>query len=256
MEAILMAGGVPQPGDPLYPYTQGKPRALLPMAGKPLAQWTLDALTAAESIEHIVIVGLSPTAGLQTTKPVSWLPDQGSMLDNILAGLHEVLRHRPDASLTLVASDDIPTVTPEMVNWAAANARRFPEADLIYHVVRRETMEARFPNANRTYLRLKDGDFCGADLNVVHTRMVNSDLAFFRRLIAARKHPLKGAAMIGWKILFMVALRRWTLQQTAEALSAQANVRGVAVEAPYAEMAMDADKPHQIEILRADLARQ
>ena len=178
------------------------------------------------------------------------------MLENILAGLHEVIRQRPDARFALVVSGDIPAVTPEMVNWAAANARRFPDADLIYHVVRRESMEKRFPNANRTYLCLKDGEFCGADLNVVGTDMVHRDLGFFRRIIAARKHPLQQASMIGWKTLLMVALRRWTLQQAAQAISARAKVRGVAVVTPYAEMAMDADKPHQIEILRADLARR
>jgi len=256
MDAILLAGGTPQPDHPLYSYTQGKPRALLNMAGKPMAQWVLDALTDAEEIEHIFVVGLSPQDGLQSAKPVFYLPDQGSMLANILAGLREVLQHNPHSEFTVVASGDIPTLTPAMVNWVTANTRRFPHADVLYHVVTRETMEKRFPHANRTYLRLKDGAFCGADINVVRTTLVRHDVRFFEQLIAARKHPLRQAAMICWKILFMVATRRWTLQQVVEAVSARANVRGVGVVSPYAEMAMDADKPHQIEILRADLARR
>jgi NDP-sugar pyrophosphorylase family protein len=44
MDAIVIAGGIPEPGDPLYEYTQGQPKALLDIAGKPMVQWVLDAL--------------------------------------------------------------------------------------------------------------------------------------------------------------------------------------------------------------------
>ncbi len=44
MDAIVIAGGVPTPVEPLYPYTQGKPKALLDLCGKPMIQWVLDAL--------------------------------------------------------------------------------------------------------------------------------------------------------------------------------------------------------------------
>ncbi len=47
MDAIVIAGGIPEPGEPLYPYTQGKPKATLEISGKPMAQWVLDALNGA-----------------------------------------------------------------------------------------------------------------------------------------------------------------------------------------------------------------
>ena len=258
MDAVVLAGGTPQPDDPLYPYTQGKPKALLEMAGKPMAQWVLDALSASPEIGHIYIVGLTAQDGLQTHKPVTYLPNQGSILANILAGLRAILQDRgsadPAAEYSLIASADIPTITPEIVDWTASNARDL-QADLVYHVIPRETMEKRFPGANRTYLRLKDVEVCGADLNVVRTSIANTNTEIFGRLIAARKNPLKEAAILGWKTLLMIALRRWTLQRVVAEASARIGIRGVGVISPYAEMAMDADKPHQVEILRADLAR-
>ena len=50
MDAIVIAGGVPKPEDPLYEYTQGQPKALLDIAGKSMVQWVLDALAEADSI--------------------------------------------------------------------------------------------------------------------------------------------------------------------------------------------------------------
>ena len=39
MDAILLAGGVPAPDSPLYPYTKGKNKATLEIGGKPMLQW-------------------------------------------------------------------------------------------------------------------------------------------------------------------------------------------------------------------------
>ncbi len=51
MDAIVTAGGIPLPEEPLYDATQGHPKALVDVAGKPMVQWVLDALTEARSIE-------------------------------------------------------------------------------------------------------------------------------------------------------------------------------------------------------------
>ena len=254
MDAVVLAGGVPKPEELLYAYTHGQPKALLPMAGKPMAQWVLDALSASPAVERIVMIGLPETEALHSPKITAFLPNEGSLLANILAGLRFVRQTNPQAEYTLLASSDIPALRPEMVDWVAAGALRL-QAEVIYHVVTRETMEERFPDAKRTYLRLKDMEVCGADLNVVRTDIVDRDTTLASRVLAARKNPLRQAAFVGWKTLLMVALHRWTLEQTVAAVSARSGLHGVGVVSPYAEMAMDADKPHQVDLLRADLAR-
>ena len=44
MDAIVIAGGIPQPQDPLYTYSHGDSKALIDIAGKPMVQWVLDVL--------------------------------------------------------------------------------------------------------------------------------------------------------------------------------------------------------------------
>ena len=87
MDAIVIAGGLPEPGDPLYEYTQGQPKALLDIAGKPMVQWVLDALGGAETILRVVLIGLSEDDGLDCAKEITYVPNQGGMLQNVRAGM-------------------------------------------------------------------------------------------------------------------------------------------------------------------------
>jgi NDP-sugar pyrophosphorylase family protein len=90
MDVIVMAGGIPKPDDPLYEYTQGQPKALLDIAGKPMVQWVLDALAEAESIDQVVLISLSEESGLEFTKRITYIPDQGGLLQNVRAGIGKV----------------------------------------------------------------------------------------------------------------------------------------------------------------------
>ena len=73
MDAIITAGGIPEPEDPLYEYTQGISKALLNIAGKPMVQWVLDAVGNSEKIDRIVIVGLEPDSGIHCAKPLTFV---------------------------------------------------------------------------------------------------------------------------------------------------------------------------------------
>jgi NDP-sugar pyrophosphorylase family protein len=64
MDAIVTAGGIPRPGDPLYEYSNGNSKALIDIAGKPMIQWILDALGDAKKVDNVIIIGLSPKSGL------------------------------------------------------------------------------------------------------------------------------------------------------------------------------------------------
>ena len=54
MHCIVTAGGLPGPEDPLYPYTQGKPKALLDMGGRTMLERVMDALQNSKYVETIV----------------------------------------------------------------------------------------------------------------------------------------------------------------------------------------------------------
>jgi GTP:adenosylcobinamide-phosphate guanylyltransferase len=255
MDAIVIAGGVPEPGEPLYEYTQGISKALLDIAGKPMIQWVLDALTGAAKIEDVIVIGLPDNDEFICPKVAACLPSQGDMIANVRGGILELLRLKPDASHALVASSDIPAITHEMVDWLVDETSQSNE-DAYYNVITREVMEKRFPTSKRSYIRLKDVEVCGGDMNVLATRMVSADDAVWGKLVAARKNALKQAALMGFDTLILVLLHAITLEAAAKKLTKRLNITGQAILCPYAEVGMDVDKPHQLEMMRADLSQQ
>lgn len=252
LSAIVTAGGIPQPGEPLYPMTQGKCKALLEIAGKPMIQWVIDALEGSSKIEHIVIIGLPEDASVTGKKIRASLPNQEDMLANIRQGVQAVLTIDPGAHHVVVASSDIPGLTAEMVDWLVETTMQTDE-DVYYTVIERNVMEARYPESRRSYTRLKDVEVCGGDINVIRTMTVTANDAMWKRIIASRKNVFKQAALIGYDTLFLLLLRQITLEQAVKTVASRMKITGRAVLSPYAEMGMDIDKPHQFEMVERDL---
>jgi hypothetical protein len=155
----------------------------------------------------------------------------------------------------LSVSSDIPAITAEMVDWTVDTCQE-TDHDIYYNLITRQVMEARFPNSKRSYVRVDDVEVCGGDLNMIRARTVTANEELWERIIAARKNAFKQAALVGYDTLFLLLLHRLTIESTIQRVSKRLNIRGRAVFCPYAEIGMDVDKPHQLEILRADLARR
>ena len=255
MDAIVTAGGIPRPEDPLYTYSYGDSKALIDVAGKPMIQWVLDALGGAKRVNNVIIVGLSPKSGVTCKKPLHYVSNQGRMLANIVAGVTKALEINKRNKYVLVVSSDIPALKPEMVDWLVDTCMETKD-DLYYGVCPQAVMEARFPDSKRTYTHLKGMDVCGADMNITHVRMATEHLDLWESLIGSRKSPLKQASLIGFGTLFALFTRRLTLEDAVRRVSERIGIKARAITWPYAEPCMDVDKPSQLELLRADLAQQ
>lgn len=255
MDAMVTAGGIPKEGEHLYELTQGKSKALLDVAGKPMAQWILDALGGAKHIQRVVVVGLDESSGLTCEKELHFIPNQGSMVANIRGGTQKLTELDPGAKYVMVVSSDIPAITSEMVDWTIDSAME-TKHDMYYNVVPRAEMEKRYPGSKRTYTKLKGLELSGGDMNVVATWTVTAKDGLWNRLEEARKSPLKTFALVGLDTFLLILFRRLDLDGAAKQVSKRLGIACRAILCPYAEIAMDVDKSHQLEILQADLAKQ
>jgi len=254
MDAIVTAGGIPLPEDPLYPYTNGDSKALVDVAGKPMIQWVLDALGDSKHIDNVIIIGLSSKSDVTCKKPLHFISNQGRMLSNIVVGVEKSLELDPKTEYVLVASSDIPGINAGMVDWLVENCMQTKE-DIYYGVVPREVMEARYPGSNRTYTKLKDIQLCGADMHITHVRMATEHLDMWEELIGNRKSPLKQAATIGFGTLLRVATRSITLDDLVVTITKRLGITGRPIVWENAEPGMDVDKPHQLELIREDMEK-
>lgn len=255
MDAIITAGGIPQPGDPLYIYSNGDSKALIDVAGKPMVQWILDALGDAKSVDNVIIIGLSAKSGLTCKKPLHYVSNQGRMLANIVTGVNKALELNKKNEYVLLVSSDIPAIKPDMVDWLVKTCMETRD-DIYYGVCPRDVMEARYPTSNRTYTKLKDMQICGSDINVIHVNQVTEHLDTWEALIGNRKSPLRSAGVIGLDTLFQLLTRQLSLQGMVQRASERIGVKGRAIIWDRAEPCMDVDKPHQLELMREDMAQQ
>ena len=256
MDAIVTAGGTPLPEEPLYEATNGNPKALVDVAGKPMVQWVLDALSESTVIDNVIIVGLTEKSGLTCAKKMYFVSNQGKMVENLQAGAHKVQEINKKAEYVLIVSSDIPGINGEMVDWVVNTAME-TKLDVYYNVIQREVMEKRFPGSKRTYTKLKDMDICGGDMNVGRLKIITTDETdLWEKITNSRKSPLKQAALIGFGTAFLLLTGNLSLQKAETNIMGRLKIRGKAIVCPYAEVGMDVDKPHQLEIMRADLKKQ
>lgn len=253
MHCVVTAGGIPGPEDPLHPYTQGKSKALLDMEGRTMLERVMDALQGSKHVEKIVVVGLENDMGMQFQRPVDhYLPDQGSLVGNALAGVHWLRQEYPDMKNVLFSTSDLPTMTSANVDSFVESCEPF-DMGVYYIFVTREDMEARFPVSKRTYVKLKGSEIAGGDVSMAQVDLIDEHEELWRSLTNARKHAWKLARIVGFRVLLKFLFRRLDITEI-EQIAARIIDRPVRIvlNAP-AEMAMDVDKPEQLELLRADL---
>lgn len=254
MDCVIAAGGHPQPGDPLYPYTQGKSKAQLDMNGRTMLERVIDALQGSTYVDEIVVVGLGSDQGMRFQRPVHHIPNQGGLISNGIAGLDWVLARQPGQQPhVLFCSSDIPTITSAIVDDFITRCQPLDHV-MYYNFVTQETMEARFPHSNRTFVKLKNARVAGGDMIILRADLAYSKRPLWEALSEGRKHAWMLARVVGFRFLLKFLLRQ--VGYTDIEAAAERILGGPAkiIVNPHAEIAMDADKPHQVDLLRADLA--
>jgi len=251
MDVILTAGGIPTPDDPLYANTQGNPKAMLPIDGKPMIQWILDCLAATKGIDQVVLVGLGDQFKVSYPRKLTRLQDQGSMLSNMVTAAKYLLENDSSGAQTIIMASDIPAVKPDMVEWMIKQIEN-KDHDITYTVVTKSVMEGRYPESNRSYVKLKDVVVCGGDVNAINIKTVNYDNPIWRDLIENRKNAFKQASLIGFDTLFLLMTRVFTLSQLEKRVCKRLGINGRLIISPYAETAMDVDKPGQLKMIESD----
>lgn len=254
IDAVLVAGGTPAPDEPLYPFTQGRPKALLPLAGRPMAQWVLDAVTGAETVRGVVIAGLAETeaAALTTPKGLGHTPDQGGLVENLTAGARRALAAAEPPTHILAVSSDVPLLQPAMVDWIT-RAALTTDHDLYYSLIPRAAMERRFPGSRRTYFRLREGAFTAGDVNLIKANVLTGYHPAWLKIVAARKSLIQQAGLVGLDMLLLAAFGRLSIPAGQRRIRERLGLDGRILLNPHPEVGMDVDKPRQYELVQREL---
>lgn len=252
MDLIIPAGGIPRPNHPLYKYTQGKPKALLDIAGKPMIQWVLDAVSEAKSVGHVAVVGVEGSVDLSCKKPMSVLPNQYNMVENLRAGVRRILELNPSAEYVMTCTSDIPMVTPEAFDWIAEHAQK-SRHEFYLTMITKEAMMTRYPGSKRRMDHFTDVEVRGADITVVKPHII-LQCGIADTLKQLRHNTLKQLMFIGFDTLLLIRLRRLDLAGFAQRLAKKHGLDWSPLVCPYPEIAMDVDFPNELELARRVLS--
>jgi molybdopterin-guanine dinucleotide biosynthesis protein A len=234
-------------------------KALISVGGVPIVAHVLRAARACPRVRRIAVVGLdadlnsflSPDA----QRDLCALPDAGGLVDNLFAGLRCFDADGRAASHVLVLAGDTPLLTPEALTWFV-DACHPADREIYYAMVRRETVLAAFPTSQRSYLRTRDGRFCGADMALVHPSALVRQEERLRALVGRRKSVAAELRLLGWGWVLRLLLGRIRLPELYAAVERLSGIRGMAVELPFAGAAMDVDKPSDLTVVRAAWAQK
>ena len=241
--AIILAGQRPG-GDPLSQAHGVPAKALVPVAGQPMLERVAGLLAAMPEIGRVLVVA-QDIAPLQHALPpaLSGRREWVAGGDSVSAAAALALRVLDDAWPVLLTTADHPLLTPQIVRtFLAAAGRNAKGVDIGF--VESAVIRAEWPDARRTWLKMRDGWYSGANLFALHDTSVFAGLARWESIERDRKKTLRLFARFGPGLLLAALLRRLTLaqalQQAGRRIDPALDVRPVILA--HARAAMDVDK--------------
>lgn len=237
VDAVVLAGGDGAVIDP-----QSRFKGLLPIAGRPMVAWVVDALRASENVTEIaVVVPSAEDLGAWVDSVDKLVVADGDFLENVLAGVGAFRNDRP----TLVVTGDIPALTPEAVDDFVLRSMA-TGAEFTYPLIRKSDMLEQFPGSVRTFVKLIDAEVTGGNMMLVNPFLVAQNKSIGQKLFDTRKSALKMARVIGFRFVLKLALGRLEVREVEAKLAELLGGPSAAIYTSYASIGADVDKPADV----------
>ncbi len=226
-------------------------KCLLPVAGQPMLLRVIHALEQSGVIDGIYVS--SETAEIYRGLPllhIEHVPARASAPESALAAAQSI-----DAYPILITTGDHALLTPEMVQHVCAAADD-ADADFTVGLATAETILAVYPETKRTFFKLGPDRVSGCNLFTIQNERGLKMLEFWQDMERNRKKPWKIAMAFGWRPLFDFVFGRINLSGAFAVVSEKIGARLKPVLLPFAEAAIDVDKPADKELAEEILARR
>jgi len=240
VDAVILAGGDGEVIDPTQRF-----KGLVPIAGRPLVEWVVDAFRSAERIGEIAVV--IPTAenlGGWVDRVDKLVVSNRDFMDNVIAGAAAFRTDRP----VMVATGDVPLLTGPAID-AFIESGLATGAEFVYPLVRRESVESAYPGAQRTYFRLKSGRYTGGNAMLVDPKLMPAARDLGQRLFNDRKNAVALVRVAGLGFVVKFVLGRLEPADLADKIRDLLGGTGAAVVLDDPSIAMDVDKPADLELV-------
>jgi GTP:adenosylcobinamide-phosphate guanylyltransferase len=241
------------PNDPMAQAYGVQHKCLLDVAGTPMLLRVFDALQRSEVSRPIVVSIDAPDVlrplGLASTD-VMTLQSENSAPASAIAAIRTIGMYP-----VLITTGDHALLTPAMVSHMCDSSLN-ANADFTAGLATAETILAAYPETKRTFFKLGQDRVSGCNLFAVMNKRGLRVLERWQDLERNRKKPWKLAFSFGLVPLLQVLLGRLSLEEAFAVVSQKIGATVRPVLLPFAEAAIDVDKPADKELAETILARR
>lgn len=246
IDAVVLAGGDGAVIDPTCRF-----KGLVPIGGRPMVAWVVEALRASRFVAQIaVVVPSAEDLGGWADSVDKLVVSDGSFIENVLAGVDSFRVDRP----ALVITGDLPALTPEAIDDFVERSMS-AGADFTYPLIRKEDMLAQFPGSERTFVRLKSGSVTGGNMMLINPSLTHRNRDIGQRLFETRKSAAQMARVIGFRFVIKLALGRLEVHEVEAKLEELLGGPSAAIFTSHASIGADVDKPIDVVVAERVLAR-
>jgi CTP:molybdopterin cytidylyltransferase MocA len=178
------------------------------------------------------------------------IPPSHSAPASVLAALRDY-PHYP----FLITTGDHPLLTPAMIEHVLA-AAEVSGADVLAALATGETIRATYPQTRRTYFKLGGTEISGCNIFIIMTPKGLKLVDIWSEIEKHRKIPWKLIATFGIRPLLEFLLGRLTPHRAFDLLSERLSIKVMPIFMPFAEAAIDVDKPTDLELAEAILLKR
>lgn len=249
-KALLLAGGKSKHA--LRKVTGQEYKALMTIdvvASRPVIYHMTEVLQQTKYVSQIYVAGpkeVHQLIGPQTDE----LAASGSTL---METLKLSIPRLQDESHILVTTCDLPLVLNQHIEHFIEDCLANPGFDIYYSIIEKKAYIQSFPSNHlrRIYANLIEGSFTGGNVFLINPKVIIDCTAIIEQFILFRKHPLKMAKILGRRIVIKY-LKGYLSIRDLEKLVPHylKGYTGKAIPADP-EIALDIDKPSQLEELKA-----
>lgn len=246
LNAVILAGE-----QPIKDSSDTGNKALLRINGKIMIEYVIEALRNADQVGRIVVVG--PKEQLE-----AYLKDKVDAVVNsdgtAMGNLMEAVNFLGYNSYMLVCSCDIPLITTEAINDFIKKSNEL-NADFCYPIVEKAVNMNKYPEMERTYVKVKEGSFTGGNIFYINPLILGKCLEIADKLVQARKNPIKMASILSFGFLLRLVTGTLSISKAEKHFSEMLSITAKAIISEYPEIGNDVDKPSDVIVATAHLSK-
>lgn len=216
-------------------------KAYLQIRGVTMLERVLSALRASRAVGRIRCVtprdAFSQAFGDRGATFCDEVVEPGrGLIDSVLAGFEGL----PPDAVAIVAATDLPLLSAVSID-AFAGAVDAETFDVGYGFVRKEAHAREYPQVRHTWVRLREGTFCGGGVSAMRAGAAPRVASLLRSFASARKSPVRLAALFSPWVLARLAFGLVGVEELERRASALSGLqcRGILCDDPVLAVNVD-----------------